>query len=160
MKKSKFLISDENGLKNKKTLSGVKAKVKDAYVAGRIEIVVLTFDYENQQQVDAMNKLYGNEARKSYSYSCVISVGDDIDVCCISNDGTKVDLMYITFDFDDVLNAVLQKLIEKDGITLTAGATTVKNMYDANACNQIHHELIKMAKASEKNCSKDEAVTK
>jgi hypothetical protein len=168
MKKSKLVIEQEAHLKNQKPLSGVKAemvrafikegyKEDDAYVAS-CGGVLLEFDYKNQQQIDKMKELYGDPTQKKHyvkESNCV----EDVDVCGISQDGSKVDFMGISFVDDVILDAVLQKLVEKDGIDLTVGQVKVKDVYDKEIRKNVHEEIKKLIFIDEMLYGKDGGLT-
>ena len=169
MKRSKNTINNKTGLKNQKHLAGVKAEmvrafIKDGHEEDGMEIMgcggaLLEFDYKNQQQIDAMNQMYGDQTQKGHyvsEHNCV----EDINVCAISQDGSKVDFMGISFFDDIILDAVLQKLVEKDGIDLTVGEVKVNGVYDNKTRIKVHQEINKLIKIDEMLYGKDGGLTK
>ena len=169
MGKSKFVMDNEVGLKDRKPLSGVKAEMVRAftkegheengtYVAS-VSGVLLEFDYTNQQQIDAMNKLYGDPTQKKHyvkEHNCV----EDVDVYGISQDGSKVDFMGISFFDDIILDAVLKKLVEKDGIDLSVGQVKVQGRYDNKTLKEVHKEVNELIAIDEMLYGKDGGLTK
>ena len=169
MKKSKSIIGNKTDLKDKNPLSGVKAEmvrafIKEGYeengtVVAPVGGVLLEFDYTNQQQIDAMKNLYGDPTQNKYyveDRNCV----EDINICGISQDGSKVDFMGISFCDDIILDAVLKKLVEKDGINLSVGQVKVQGSYDNKTLKEVHEEIKKLIVIDEMLYGKDGGLTK
>ena len=169
MKRSKNTINNKTGLKNQKHLAGVKAKmvrafIKDGHEEDGMEIMgcggaLLEFDYKNQQQIDAMNQMYGDQTQKGHyvsEHNCI----EDINICAISQDGSKVDFMGISFFDDIILDAVLKKLIEKDGIELTIGQVNVKDVYNQKVCKAVHKAVNDLIQVDKLLYGKNGGITK
>lgn len=169
MKKGKSIVTNQAGLKNQKPLSGVKAEmvrafIKEGHEEDGMEIMgcggaLLEFDYKNQQQIDVMNQMYGDPTQKKH-YNVENNCVGDINVCAISQDGSRVDYMGISFFNDIILDAVLWKLVEKDGVDLTIGEVKVNGVYDDKTRKKVHEEVNNLIKIDEMLYGKDGGLTR
>lgn len=166
MKKSKVLIGNETQIKKGHDTTGISAKIVSACINdSREEIgdcvphanVMFKLDYNNQQQIDDINKKYGEVLHKD-NYSCD-HVYDNISYCGVSLNGSKVNYIYISLATDIMFDVAMQRLIENDKINFAVGKETIKGKYDQKAREVIHREVNKLIKNDEKLHIKNSDLT-